>query len=211
METVEQARFVVSAAKYGSSRGGTRSAPPFRLVTFLTDQAIDPSKGDIHANVNEQAAIMMQIETLKGTCAHLLNTILATKKHNVLTYVHVCVRCLGIENLDAILTEVPDIDIVWLGALDARVSMGFPGNFGFGEEAEWVAARTKFFQVIHKHDKPYGGFGLCVPPVGTIEVVREAAKRMSMICITSDVLHLGHLAKDLADARAVVEEEHSKA
>lgn len=113
----------------------------------------------------------------------------------------------GINNLDAILTEVgADIDIVWLGSLDARVSMGFPGQFGHGSEPAWLAAREKFFATMDKHDKPYGGFAIATPPFGTIDTIREAAKRMSYMTITADVLHLSALATDLKNAREVAGE-----
>lgn len=110
----------------------------------------------------------------------------------------------GINNLDEILTECgDDIDIVWLGALDARVSMGFRGNFGSGDEPEWLAAREKFFKIIDKHDKPYGGFAIAAPPFGTLDTIRQASKRMSYMMVTADVMHLANLAQDLHNAREV--------
>lgn len=118
---------------------------------------------------------------------------------------------LGINNLDAILTEVPDIDLVWLGALDCRVSMNLPGNFGQGAEPEWVAAKEKFFATIDKHDKPYAGFAFASPPFGSVESIREASKRMSYMSVTADVLHLGGLATDLAQARGLVGDYVKKA
>src|SRR5271168_4206164 len=97
VDTVEQAKHIVSAAKFGAKHGGTRSAPPARLMPGLSDIPHDPSK-TIWENLNEQAAIIIQIESLEG-----------------------------INNLDAILTEVGNhIDAVWIGSLDARVSMGLP-------------------------------------------------------------------------------------
>lgn len=68
VETVEQARHCVSSAKFGTKNGGTpgsRSAPPFRLVPSLTDTPYDPNL-ELHKALNEQAAIMVQIESLAG-------------------------------------------------------------------------------------------------------------------------------------------------
>ena len=164
----------MSAAKYGAKIGGSRSAPPFRLVPGVTDQSYHPHK-DVFAAVNDQAAVMIQIESLEG-----------------------------INNLDAILTEVGEhIDIVWLGALDARVSMGLPAQFGAGGEPEWLAAREKFFQVIDKHDKPYGGFSFASAPFGSPDMIRQASERMSYMVVSADVLHLLAMHKDLLDARSV--------
>lgn len=170
-----QAKHAVSAAKYGTKQNGSRSAPPFRLIPGLTDTPFDTTR-DIHKCINDQAAIMIQIESLEG-----------------------------IHNLDAILTEVPDIDIVWLGSLDARVSMNLPGDMGMGgAEPEWLEAREKFFKVLDKHDKPYGGFAFATPPYGSEETIRKAAERMSFIMMTADVLHLSLMAQDLALAREIV-------
>ncbi|KAF7556508.1 hypothetical protein G7046_g6270 [Stylonectria norvegica] len=175
VETVEQAKYVLSATKYGTKQNGTRSAPPFRLVPYLTDTPYDSTR-DIHQNINDQAAVMIQIETLAG-----------------------------INNLDAILTEVPDIDIVWLGTLDARVSMNLPGNSGMGgDEPEWLEARDKFMQVLDKHDKPYGGFAFSNAPYGSPETIKKAAERMCFIMMTADVLHLSLMAQDLAETRQLV-------
>lgn len=155
VDTVEQCKHVVSAAKYGTKQNGSRSAPPFRLIPGVTDM---PMLGnDLHKSVNDQAAIMIQIETLEG-----------------------------INNLDAILTECPDVDIVWLGSLDCRVSMNLAANMGStlppllipswrqlpwwklltdnvllvgGDEPEWIEAEKKFEETLKKHNKPRGGFG----------------------------------------------------
>lgn len=99
---------------------------------------------------------------------------------------------------------MPDIDIVWLGSLDARVSMNLPGNFGMGgDEPEWKAARDRFFEVMDKHDKPYGGFAFTSPPYGSSEGFKKAAERMSLITVSADVMHLANLANDLKDAKAL--------
>ncbi|KAI9746836.1 MAG: hypothetical protein M1835_002373, partial [Candelina submexicana] len=96
--------------------------------------SINSSKS-LHENLNDQAAIIIQIETLEG-----------------------------IENLDAILTPVPDIDAVWLGTLDARVSMNLPGNGGMGgTEQEWVDAVAKYQDAMKKHNKPAAGFAIGDP------------------------------------------------
>lgn len=121
--------------------------------------------------------------------AYVLNRVLTT--------------AIGINNLDAILTEVPDIDIVWLGALDARVSMNLSGNMA-GQEPEWLEAKEKFFSILDKHDKPYGGFAFVEPPFGGPEAIKEAAKRMSFITCSADVLHLAAVAADLQKAKEAI-------
>ncbi|KAF5007378.1 hypothetical protein FDECE_6309 [Fusarium decemcellulare] len=145
------------------------------LVPFLTDMAYDSSR-DLYQCLNDQAAIMIQIETLEG-----------------------------INNLDAILTEVPDIDLVWLGSLDCRISMNLPANMGMGgDEKEWLDAREKFMSVLDKHDKPYAGFAFGTPPFGSPEAIKKAAERMSLMIATADVVHLNALYRDLTQARELV-------
>lgn len=130
VDTVEQARHIVSATKFGAAINGTRSAPPGRFFQgFSSMECIDPSK-TFWENLNEQAAIIIQIETLNG-----------------------------IKNLDEILTEVGEyIDSVWLGSLDCRASMGLPGVWG--DEPEWLEAAGLLEATLKKHDKPYSGFVL---------------------------------------------------
>ena len=86
--------------------------------------------------------------------------------------------------------------------------MNLPGNMGMGgNEQEWLDARDKFFQIMDKHDKPYGGFAFSTPPYGTPEGLQKAAERMSFIMMTADVLHLSMMAQDLVEARKLVEGE----
>ncbi|RFU79368.1 aldolase citrate lyase family [Trichoderma arundinaceum] len=175
VETVEQAKHVVSAAKFGSKQNGTRSAPPFRLFPGVTDMPFQAGR-DIFEALNDQAAIMIQIESLAG-----------------------------INNLDAILTEVPDIDMVWLGSLDARVEMNLPSNMGMGgDEPEWLEARQKFFDVLDKHDKPYGGFAFPTPPFGSAESFKKAAERMSFIIAAADTMALAGMGELLKVSREIV-------
>ncbi|AEO63762.1 uncharacterized protein THITE_123303 [Thermothielavioides terrestris NRRL 8126] len=169
LETVEQAKHVVSSAKFGAKNGGSRSAPPFRMIPGLTDMAADGVR-DVWPNLNDQAAIMVQIESLEG-----------------------------INNLDAILTEVPDIDVVWLGSLDCRISMGLPGNFGSGNEPEWLAAVDKFNATLKKHNKPRAGFCL----TGGEDLAKMAQDNVILVHC-ADVLKFMELPPQLAAAREAV-------
>ncbi|TFB06462.1 4-hydroxy-2-oxo-heptane-1,7-dioate aldolase [Trichoderma ghanense] len=181
VETVEQAKHVVSAAKFGSKQNGTRSAPPFRLMRGVTDMTFEPGR-DIYEAMNHQAAIMIQIESLAG-----------------------------INNLDAILTEVPDIDIVWLGTLDCRVEMNLPSNMGQGgNEPEWLAAKQKFFDVLDKHDKPYGGFAFSTPPLGSPEMFKQATERMSFVITAADTVALAGMGELLKIGRELLAPEFEK-
>lgn len=183
---------MVSAAKFGSKQGGTRSAPPFRLMRGVTDKPFEEGR-DIFEAMNHQAAIMIQIESLAGKFA------LCEARH---LSVADLIRHSGINNLDAILTEVPDIDIVWLGTLDLRVEMNLPSNAGRGgSEPEWLAARKKFFDVMDKHDKPYGGFAFAIPPFGTPESFKEAVQRMSFVIQAADVAALASMGDMLKVSR----------
>jgi 2-keto-3-deoxy-L-rhamnonate aldolase RhmA len=135
---VEQARHIVEAAKYGAKIGGARSAPPARLMPGFSDTPLFPSM-TLHQSVNKQAAIVIQIESLAG-----------------------------IKNLDAILTEVGEhIDSVWLGSLDARISMDIANGGLLGQEPEWLEAVALYESTLAKHNKPASGLALGTPEMKT--------------------------------------------
>ena len=93
----------------------------------------------------------------------------------------------GTHNLDAILTNVPDIDAVWLGALDTRVSMGLPAGHGIrGSEPEWLEAAGLFHSTVKKHNKPYAGFSFA-----TGDELHKITSNMAMCMITADTTQAG--------------------
>ncbi|KAI4167951.1 MAG: hypothetical protein LQ348_007584 [Seirophora lacunosa] len=129
VETAEQARHVVATAKFGAKNKGTRSAPPCRWLPGLADTVIDPNRS-IWENVNDQAAIIIQIESEEGA-----------------------------RNLDAILAAVGDqIDAVWMGTLDTRVNMGFAGFWG--TEPRFLEIVELYQDALKKHDIPNSGMCL---------------------------------------------------
>ncbi len=170
METVEQARHVVSCVKFGTANNGTRSAPPCRLFPGLEDTPLD-AKAGLHKSLNNQAAVMIQIESLAA-----------------------------IQNLDAILAAVPDIDIVFLGMLDCRVSMNMKGGFGVvAEEPEWLESLALFKDTLKKHDKPWARYSFAAEPF------RKEVDGMSVCFVTFDVMALMAMNDQLVAARAAAE------
>lgn len=166
VNTVAEAQHCISAAKFGTKQRGTRSAPPFRLLPGVTAIPMDESK-TMHENLNNQAAIMIQIETLEA-----------------------------IDNLDDILTQVPDIDAVWLGTLDVRVSMNLVATGFPGPEKEYVDAVNKFEAVLRKHDKPRGGLAL-----GDPEMMYKLGKDNAISFVAADVMALAGTAQSLGPVR----------
>lgn len=106
----------------------------------------------------------------------------------------------GIRNLDDILTEVPDIDIVWLGTLDARVSMNLPVNaHGPRDEPEWLEAEELFHATLKKHRKPFSGFSFT-----SGEALRKATEGMAIAFVAADVLKLSEMNSQLMEARKAI-------
>jgi 4-hydroxy-2-oxoheptanedioate aldolase len=156
VETVEQARHIVSAMKYGMKVNGARSAPPSRFLPGLTDSKIDPSL-TFQQNLNRQAALIIQIESLAG-----------------------------IQNLDAILEAVgSEIDSVWLGSLDCRVSMDMAAGGLFGSEPEWLEAVKLYEGTLRKYNKPASGLAL-----GDPATVDAMARGRSFIVNSADMYAL---------------------
>jgi hypothetical protein len=96
-------------------------------------------------NQNAQAAVIIQVESLKG-----------------------------INNLNDILTACgKHIDSVWLRNLDCRVSMSLPGFWG--EEPEWISALETLRVSLTKHNKTILGTCAWWWWVAQIERGREGA------------------------------------
>lgn len=164
---MEQARHIVAAAKYGAKIGGARSAPPARLMPGISDTPLNPSM-TLHQNVNKQAAIVIQIESLAG-----------------------------IRNLDAILTEVGEhIDSVWLGSLDARISMDIASGGLLGQEPEWLEAVALYESTLAKHNKPASGLAL-----GTPEMKATMGRGKSFMVSGADYYGIIGLNTELGDMR----------
>ena len=167
VDTVEQARHIVAAVKYGAKIGGKRSAPPGRFVPGVTDIRIDPSIS-FHQNINRQAAIVIQIESYEG-----------------------------IKNLDDILTEVGEhIDSVWLGSLDARVSMNMSGGGVLGQEPEWKEAVALYESTLRKHNKPASGLAF-----GSPEMKNALGRGRSFMVTGADIYALMGESAQLSDMR----------
>ncbi|KAE9367263.1 Phosphoenolpyruvate/pyruvate domain-containing protein [Stipitochalara longipes BDJ] len=177
--TVEEVKHIISATKFGSKRNGTRSAPPARFPPGFTGlpstQSIDPSLS-LWENLNNQAAIVIQIETVEA-----------------------------INNLDAILTEYrKDIDAVWLGALDVRVSMSLPDPFSAnpgGNEPEWIAAISKYEAMLKKHDVPSAGMALAI--AGEEAMTRNGKGKAFLVPAIDAVDLVLNTSKVLGQAREI--------
>jgi 4-hydroxy-2-oxoheptanedioate aldolase len=143
----------------------------------MSDQLCDPS-GTLHTNLNQQAAIIIQIESLEG-----------------------------IKNLDAILTECGDqIDSVWLGSLDARISMDLQGGGILGAEKEWQDAVATFESTLAKHNMPASGLAFGPPEMKAI-----LSKGRSMIFGSADMMALMSACGELQQIRQEYPaKDHSK-
>lgn len=167
VNTAEECQHVISAMKFGTDNNGTRSAPPFRLIPGLTDTTIDKSKS-IWKNLNDQAAIMIQIETLEG-----------------------------IHNLDDILTKCPEVDAVWLGTLDARISMNIDvAGFEPSMDQKWLDAVELYNQILLRHNKPSAGFAM-----GDSDTIKLMGTGKAMCVVGGDVLGLCAQSEVLVMAR----------
>ena len=106
----------------------------------------------------------------------------------------------SIDNLDDILTQVPDIDAVWPGVLDLRASMGLeaPPPMDRPLEPEYIAAMAKFDAILKKHDMPRSS-----QAVGPPNAMRQQGKDNSLSFVAVDVLALRGQADMIPAARAI--------
>lgn len=111
----------------------------------------------------------------------------------------------GINNLDDILTQVPDIDAVWLGTFDLQLSMGLNATMQRKEQRDpaFIEAVEKYHRVCKKHNIPMGSFGL-----GTEEQVKAGAGDSAFIAVACDVLGIMGQAALLHQARGLFPQRH---
>ena len=132
----------------------------------------------LHQSLNRQAAVIIQIESLQG-----------------------------IKNLDAILTEAGEhIDSVWLGSLDARISMEISSGGILGEEAEWLEAVALYESTLAKHNKPASGLAF-----GTPEMKAVLGRGKSFMVSGADmfaILQQGEVFGDMRQSFPAI--DHSK-
>jgi 2-keto-3-deoxy-L-rhamnonate aldolase RhmA len=92
----------------------------------------------------------------------------------------------AIHNLDAILTEVGDqIDSVWLGSMDARVSMDLLAGGVEGDDPQWLEAKALYESTLRKHNKPASGLAL-----GSPELTKSMARGRSFVVCSGDMFGL---------------------
>jgi 2-keto-3-deoxy-L-rhamnonate aldolase RhmA len=84
----------------------------------------------------------------------------------------------AVENVEEI-CSVPGVDVIWVGTLDMRVSMGL-APAGDGDEPEFVAAMEKICAAAEKYGKPLGG--LVFPPE---EAILKRLNQGFRFCCTS--------------------------
>ncbi|KAH8831457.1 Phosphoenolpyruvate/pyruvate domain-containing protein [Flagelloscypha sp. PMI_526] len=89
----------------------------------------------------------------------------------------------GVNNIEEI-CQIERIDIIWVGSLDLRISMGLPPNFGQGEEPEFVAAVDKVWKTAEKYGKAKGSF--CFGP--KLENLKWG--EMHFCCMASDMMNV---------------------
>jgi len=173
VENASEAKHVIASAKFGAKNGGTRSAPPpGRFLPGFNDQTLDTSKS-FWENIMLQQAIIIQVETLNA-----------------------------IQNLDTILTECgKDIDAVWLGSLDCRVSMGLDSSLtAANDEPEWLEAVALYERTMAKHNKPKAGFTMGVTP----QQKADGAKGKVIAALGYDIFALVGQGVDLMQTKPLL-------
>lgn len=85
---------------------------------------------------------------------------------------------------------------MFLGSLDARVSMGIGAGSFSGEEPEWRAAVARYEAALDKHDKPRSGIVLG-------PAMRHLHKGRALAFVSTDVGAMMGTLGELAEARSL--------